>query len=71
MEIVQFKTNINCGGCIAKVMPFLNHERGVKEWKVDTANPDKILTVEKDGVLESEIIAIVKKAGFSIKPLIK
>lgn len=71
MEIVQFKTNINCGGCIAKVTPFLNQEKGVKEWKVDTVNPDKILTVEKEGVSEDEIIATVKKAGFSIEPLRK
>lgn len=71
MEIVQFKTNINCGGCIAKVTPFLNQEKGIKEWKVDTANPGKILTVEKEGISESEIIAIVKKAGFSIEPLRK
>jgi copper chaperone len=66
METLQFKTNINCGGCIAKVTPFLNKEKGVKEWKVDTTNPDKILTVEKEGVSESEIIATVKKAGFKI-----
>ena len=71
MEIVQFKTNINCGGCIAKVTPFLNQEKGVKKWKVDTANPGKILTVEKEGISEDEIIAVVKKAGFSIELLEK
>lgn len=71
MEIVQFKTNINCGGCVAKVTPLLNQEKGVKEWKVDTSTPDKILTVEKEGISESEIIAAVKKAGFSIEPLKK
>lgn len=69
MEIVQFKTNINCGGCIAKVTPFLNQEKDVKKWKVDTANPGKILTVEKEGISEDEIIAVVKKAGFSIELL--
>ena len=25
-----FKTNINCGGCIAKVTPFLDEVKGIK-----------------------------------------
>jgi copper chaperone len=69
METLQFKTNINCGGCIAKVTPFLNEEQGIIEWKVDTNNPNKILTVQKEGITENEIIATVKEAGFKIEPI--
>ena len=32
METLQFKTNINCGGCVAKITPFLNQlENFVKD----------------------------------------
>ena len=69
METVQFKTNINCGGCIAKVTPKLNEVKGIVNWKVDTNNPDKVLTVEIDNLPKESIIEIVQKAGFSIKSL--
>ncbi len=69
METLQFKTNINCGGCVAKVTPFLNQLEEVENWKVDTANPDKILTVVGE-VLTCELVeTTVKQAGFEIEQL--
>ncbi len=68
METLQFKTNINCGGCVAKVTPKLNEVKGIRSWKVDIDNPDKILTVESDHLPKETVIDAVKKAGFSIQP---
>lgn len=65
----QFKTNINCGGCIAVVKPHLDNEEGIVAWEVDTANKDKILTVESDGISEQEVMETVQKAGYKIEPL--
>ncbi len=65
MKQYQFKTNINCGGCVAKVTPHLNKAEGIREWKVDTDNPDKILTVETENLGEEDVKAIVQKAGFT------
>jgi len=69
MEKFQFKTNINCSGCVAKVTPHLNDAEGIKEWKVDTNNPSKILSVEAEGLSEEEVKAVVQKAGFNIEPI--
>ena len=55
MKTLKFKTNINCGGCISKVTPFLNKQEGVESWEVDTSNPDKILTIESDGATEEDV----------------
>ncbi|WP_116788413.1 heavy-metal-associated domain-containing protein [Flavobacterium psychrotrophum] len=63
----QFKTSINCGGCVAKVTPLLNNAEGVESWSVDTVNPDKILSVTVDGIDENAVIDTVKKAGFKIE----
>lgn len=65
----QFKTNINCGGCIAAVTPFLNDAKGIHHWEVDTANKNKILTVNAEGISQQEIVAIVQKAGYRIEVL--
>ena len=68
MKKVEFKTNINCNNCIRSVTPFLNQVDTIEMWKVDTENPDKILTVEldEDGT-EEEVRNAVTEAGFEIK----
>ncbi len=64
-KVLQFKTNINCNNCIRSVTGFLNEVDGIARWEVDTANPDKILTVE--GVAPADaVIAAVEEAGFDI-----
>jgi len=67
MKTLQFKTNINCGGCIKAVTPTLNHEAGAGNWQVDTANPDKILTVNSDQLTAAQVMQAVEKAGFQIQ----
>lgn len=64
MKELQFRTNINCGGCVSKVTPVLDAVEGVCEWSVDTANRSKILTIKTDSLSASEVIATVEKAGF-------
>jgi len=71
MSTLQFKTNINCGGCVARVTPRLNETKGILSWKVDTGNPDKILTVETETLGSENIVEVVKKVGFNIEPLKK
>jgi copper chaperone len=64
MATLKFKTTINCGGCIAKATPFLNQVKGIKQWDVETANPQKILTVETEGSVQDEIIKGLAQIGF-------
>ena len=66
---LQFKTNINCGGCVASVKPHLDNADGVCHWEVDTTGKDKILTVKSTGITEQEVIEAVQKAGFKIETL--
>lgn len=65
----QFKTNLNCGGCVSKVQSDLDNADGICEWNVDTDNSDKILTVKSEGITEDEVVAIVKSKGFKIELL--
>ena len=64
METLKFKTNVNCGGCIATVTPHLNQVKGIGKWSVDTSNPMKVLTVETPGINPELIIETFKKAGY-------
>jgi copper chaperone CopZ len=67
MNTLKFKTNINCGGCVKAVSPTLNGTAAIEHWQVDTANPDKILTVTGD-LNENQVVALVQKAGFKAEP---
>jgi copper chaperone len=69
MSTIALKTNINCGGCVARVTPALNATVGEGNWNVDTANPKKILTVTNDKVERGEVIKAVQKAGFRVEEL--
>lgn len=65
----QFKTNINCSGCVNAVKPHLDNLTGISRWEVDTDNKDKILTVASTGASRQQIEETVKRAGYKIEPI--
>lgn len=69
IRVFQFKTNINCGGCIASVKLHLDKIEGISNWEVDTTNKDKILTVNPQGATKEQVIEAVTKAGFRIESI--
>ncbi len=64
-QILKFKTNINCGGCIKAVTPHLDKAAGINKWEVDTENPNKILSIETDRLTAEEVITIIDTAGYT------
>jgi copper chaperone len=47
------------------VTPFLSNTAGVSSWKVDTENPEKVLTVEGEALDADQVKKAVEKAGFT------
>lgn len=71
VQTFEFKTNINCSGCVAKVTPALTEANGILHWKVDTTLKDKILTVQSNGISQTAIVQKVQSAGFTIENIEK
>lgn len=67
MKKLTFKTNINCGGCIEKVTPYLTQAKSISAWDVDTSSKDKKLTVTGVFPDKMEVISLVQEAGFDIQ----
>jgi copper chaperone len=65
MKTLKFKTNINCGGCIAKVTPTLNKANDVIQWEVDTTSPQKVLSVKTENLNPQDVITMLKNVGYS------
>ncbi len=68
-DTLRFRTNINCGGCVAAVRPFLDEVAGTDQWEVDTADRDKLLSVRAGGITSQDVIGAVQRAGFRIEPV--
>jgi copper chaperone len=69
MKTIEVKTNIICGSCVAKVTPTLSETAGAANWKVDTLNSKKILTVTTENLNEEDVITAVEKAGYKAERL--
>jgi copper chaperone len=67
MKTIELKTNIMCGSCVAKVTPVLSNIAGIESWKVDTQNPQKLLTVTTESLNEADVIKAVEQAGYKAK----
>ncbi len=68
MTTQTFKTTLNCANCVRAITPILNAEPAIAAWQVDTASPDKILTVSGD-VSAAHVVELLTEAGFEARPL--
>ncbi|MCA9075008.1 MAG: heavy-metal-associated domain-containing protein [Planctomycetaceae bacterium] len=66
MSTQIYKTNLNCGKCLAKVSPYLDGEPAIESWSVDTDDPRKPLTIEGDNVSDETVERLVAEAGFEV-----
>jgi copper chaperone CopZ len=69
MKKYQFKTNIMCSSCIAKVTPVLNEILGDNQWQVDIKDSKKILTVTSESANEKEVIKALEKVGYEAEEI--
>ena len=69
MSEYKFKTSINCQNCVNLVKVYMEEVPNLSGWEVATANPDKVLSVNCDGLSAEEVIAKVQEAGFTIEQI--
>lgn len=67
MSAQQYRTNLNCGNCVAAVRSSLD-ELKADSWAVDLNHPDRILTVEGD-IAPQAVLEALDEAGFEAQPL--
>ncbi len=65
MHTIKLKTDINCGGCKAKVKPILDDEPAIENWEVDLEHADRILSVETDSLTAEEISELLGLVGYN------
>lgn len=66
MTTLKVKTNLRCGACVQSIRPLLDAEPGVKHWSADVSVPDKVLTVEGDGVSVATVDGLLRQKGYQV-----
>lgn len=64
MEILIFKTNIQLQSEIEQLTPHLSVLPEIQGWNVDLEDRDKILRIEAQSNITSQIQYIMEKAGY-------
>jgi hypothetical protein len=62
----RYKTDLRCGACVESVRPLLDAAPDVARWSADVSNPDKVLTVEGEGVTAERVDALIRPAGYHV-----
>lgn len=68
METINFKTNIKCDACVAKVAPALNESVGKDNWKVNLQSPERILSVSGEADVET-VQEALKTVGYNAEKI--
>jgi copper chaperone len=69
MNAFRFKSTIKCTGCINTVRPELDNLKGLKHWEVDLTHPDRILTVEAEGLQPQQVVESLQAVGYKAELL--
>jgi len=66
MTTLKVKTTLRCGACVESIQPLLDAEPGVTRWAADVSTPDKVLTVEGDGVSAARVGELLRRKGYAV-----
>jgi hypothetical protein len=66
VNTVRVKTDLRCGACVRSIGPLLDAEPGVRRWDADVSIPDKVLTIEEDGVTADRVGEVLGRKGYRV-----
>ena len=69
MEVLILKTNIRYKKQVKTVAPLLDGQDNISRWNIDLNDIDKVLRIESDDMELTEVVQIIKKAGFHCEEL--
>ncbi len=64
MEMMKFKTNMRCNGCLTRVGEILKSDSRIRSWDVEHDQWGK-LNITAENISEEEVIELIRKAGYS------
>lgn len=69
MDILIFKTNLAEACDREKVAPVLEDERRITRWNLDQQDVDRVLRIEANNLIASDVIDLVTAIGYQCEEL--
>ena len=66
MTTLKLKTNLRCEACVQAIRPLFDAAPGVTRWNADMSSPDKLLTVEGDGITVANVDQLLHQKGYQV-----
>lgn len=66
MNTLKLKTDLRCGACVQGITPLMDAEPGIRKWNADVVSPDKVITVEGDGITAARIDSLLNQKGYHV-----
>ena len=66
MPTLKLKTDLRCGACVESIRPLFDTAPGVSRWSADVVSPDKVLTVEGEGVSVEVVDGLLRQKGYRV-----
>ncbi len=66
MAVLKLKTDLRCEACVESIRPLFDAAPGVDRWSADVASPDKVLTVEGEGVSADFVNRLLGQKGYRV-----
>jgi hypothetical protein len=66
MTTLRVKTDLRCGACVESIRPLFDAEPGVNSWTADVSTPDKLLTVEGNGISATRVGELLNAKGYRV-----
>ncbi len=69
MDILILKTNIRNKKSVKAVAPLLDGRNNISRWNIDLHDIDKVLRIESKDMELTEVVQLIKQAGFYCEEL--
>ena len=67
MNTIKVNTTLHCQGCVDKITPLFDDEKGIDKWSVNLQDSPKSLTAIGSEASEAKIRELLNKAGYDIQ----
>lgn len=69
VDVLVFETNIRFKKDLTKIAPLIAADHRIKRWNVDRDDCSRVLRIESQNLMPTEVITIIRQAGYSCSEL--
>jgi hypothetical protein len=69
IDVLIFETNIRFKKDLTRIAPLIDADLRIKRWNIDRDDCSRVLRIESQNLTPTEVIALIRQAGYSCSEL--